>query len=449
MSQVSILTRAAMVTVLALIGLFGVGTSQAAAQRGTATEDSYVSELSDLEVTVAGDFGIDEIEHQQYEHGDGEIVYINLPTAFLQIAFFDDDDEPEETVELFNESFASEMNSFDVLDEGIDRGRVWSFAVTTLEDDEFLYYVDVTPDVVGNVDVMTRIAGPTVTFFDDLEAAQQDVALDGEGIFQEVDVTELEETFGAGGASEQDEETSGKRDKTNSTSTRQTEDDDNTAQADSGERPRSGARLPRNVDVDDVDEENAEADRESPERGGIGFEDAGLVSDNEYTSPQFDIDVEWGDRWLIDHEDEGSVTTDPAGGSDSLFLLWSGEDFAMLFIDFAAAEDLTPDDFVEYWVSEEYLAENADPNAEILLDDSGRSGGAVLWRDYLDEGGELIIFKEAMLLGDGETLAIVTLIAPPDLYSEIYADAESDVEIDGEPAVSVFSQREVQRTLDQ
>ncbi len=141
--------------------------------------------------------------------------------------------------------------------------------------------------------------------------------------------------------------------------------------------------------------------------------------------------------------------SDPANGTDSLLLIWGGDAFALMFVDFSAAEDLAPDDLVEYWISDEYLEENSDPDVEILLDDSSRSSGAVLTRDYLSEGDEAIILKEAVLMGDGETLAVATLISTPNMYGEIYGDAEGDVVIDGEAAVSVFTQDDVEAAIEE
>lgn len=438
MMRFSFVTRVMMTLALACIGLFGAGVSGVSAQSTAAQGDTYVSELSDLEVAVAGDFVIDETELQEYEHGEGELVYIDGPTAFLQVSFFDDTDEPAETVELFNEGFASEMDTFDVVATEEDVDRVWSFAITTLDGDEFLQYVEVIPDVVGNVDVMTMLAGPTDSFFEDLEAAQTDVTIDEEGIFADVDITDLEMALDEGGSVVTEDDATAVADDAG----------EDTADADDEDDRRSGAKLPGDTAAGTTDNQS-ETGRGGKSADAIDFEEAGLVSDNEYTSPQYNIDVEWGEQWFVDMEDEESVTTDPAGGTDSLVLVWNGDDFALFFIDISTADDVVPADLVDYWVSDEYLAESADPNAEILLDDSGRSNGAVLMRDYLSEGDEVIILKEAMLLGDGETMAVVTLIATPTLYADIYADAEADVVIDGGAAVSVFTQRQIERALDQ
>lgn len=452
------LMRVVIIAAVALLSHASTGAIHAGAQGSMATEDSYISELSDLEVAVDGDFIISETELQEYEAGEGEIVYIDSPTALMRVAFFDDADEPEQTVELFNEGFASEMDSFEVLDEGFDLDRVWSFAQSALDNEEYLLYLDVTPDVVGNVDLMVMIAGPAETFFEDLEAAQQDVTVDDEGVLIDVDVVDLEDMLAEGAAvdnaaeedptAEADGETAAEEGEGNSAAT---QDEDESAIAESDDDRRIGARLPENDRTGEADElENeTETGNAGEQTGGAGLEDAGLVSDTEYVSPQFDVPVEWGDRWFVDYGDEESVITDPASGIDSLLLVWGGDDFALLFVDLSAAEGLTPADFAEYWVSEEYLEQNADPDAEILLDDSARASGAVLMRDYLSEGEEVIILKEAVLLNDGETLAVVTLIAAPTMYGEIYGDAEGDVEVGEEPAVSVFSQRQIERALDQ
>lgn len=135
------------------------------------------------------------------------------------------------------------------------------------------------------------------------------------------------------------------------------------------------------------------------------------------------------------------------GGIDALSLIWDGEDFAMIFVDLSSADGLLPEDFVDYWVSDDFLLENADPDAEILLDDVVGDAGAVVMVDYLSDGEEVIIAKEAILLDDGETIAVVTLITLPPSFGDAYADAEGDIQIDTMSAFNVFSPREVDRAL--
>lgn len=628
---------------VALATTLGTAAGPVAAQGTSSSGDSYVSELSDLEVEVFGDFEITDTQLQSYPEGEGEFVSIESPDALLQVAFFDDTDEPESTLELFVDAFSVDADDFEVIQDGSNRDQVWSLSRATLDGDQLVHYVSVTPDVVGNVDVMTVLIATPDSFLDNLEAAQDDVTLDGDGLFLEVDVDDIA-TLLEGGSTPVTTETESETETVTETATDTTSDTDtgrgststrggaNTVESevtgleievddpwtisesqvfegDAGdeeaftinssrangniafflhedadaaldgflsgfdtsaqsretidtdyrrgvawsldnavlgdgtevivytqvdenldpdylvlvavlatpeefadefesaqesmaidgepvfadvdiadledliaggastttstdeeteevdtdadtdtetskvgqsgkEDPRQNARLPGN-DNTNTGGNQTETGQGGQDTGDIDFTDVGLVSANEYTSPQFDIDVEWGDTWFIDESDPDAVTSDVAGEMDSLMLTWGGDDFALLFIDISTADGLTPADFVEYWASDDYMAENADPDAEILLDRSRDANGAVFTRDYLSDGGEVLIVKEAILLEDGEHLAIVTLIATPDMFGDIYADGESDVEIAGGPALDTFSTRQIERAIDQ
>ncbi len=236
-------SRAGMIT--ALVGMIVLGTSvlRGAAQGSTATQDSHVSELSNLEVAVAGDFRISGTELQEYEDGEGEVVTIDSLTALVEVAFYDDPDAPEQTVELLNDAFSSEMDSFEILDEGVDGDRAWSFAQSELDNEEYFLYVDVTLDVVGNVDVIVMLASSPATFFDDLEVAQKDVTVDDEGVFADVDVADLDD-IASGGASGTDDDTSGDDSATNA-------DDDSAEEESTTDTDDDSARRGSSRDADD------------------------------------------------------------------------------------------------------------------------------------------------------------------------------------------------------
>lgn len=619
---------------VALVTTLGTAAGPVAAQGTSASGDSYISELSDLEVEVFGDFEITDTQLQSYPEGEGEFVSIESPDALLQVAFFDDTDEPESTLELFVDGLEADSDEFELIQDGADRDLVWSLSRATRGGDELVHYLSVTPDVVGNVDVMTMLVASPDSFLDTLEATQDDVTIDGDGLFPEVDIDDLAALL-EGGSTPVTTDTDANADTDSDTTSDQgrgssstrgsadtvesevtgleievndpwtlsdsqvfegdagdeeaftitsarangniaffldadaesalesflggfdssaqsrdtidsdyrrgiawsldhavlgdgtevivytqvdenvdpdylvlaavlampedfadefvslqesmaidgeavfsnvdvadledlidggssattTTDEDTDTETDTGtddakvgqtgkEDPRENARLPGH-DTKTSGGNQTETGQGGQDTGDVDLSDVGLVSANEYTSPQFDIDVEWGDTWFIDETDPDAVTSDVDGAMDSLMLTWSGDDFALLFIDIATADGLVPADFVEYWTSDDYMAENADPDAEILLDRSRDTNGAVFTRDYLSDGGEVLIVKEAVLLEDGEYLAIVTLIATPDMFGDIYADGESDVEIGGGPALDTFSTRQIERAIDQ
>lgn len=111
---------------LSLIVIFGSGGISVVAQAGdTAFSDKrYVSELSDLEVLVRGDFVIMATGSTRYAYGEAEIINMATPESFFSgsvladVGFFDDTDTPAATLEFIKNDMYLVMDSFDVLREG-------------------------------------------------------------------------------------------------------------------------------------------------------------------------------------------------------------------------------------------------------------------------------------------------------------------------------------------
>lgn len=197
MNRLNLWARTGLLVALIAVGLAGGPPAAVGAQRADFEPDAYVSGLSDLEIEISGrDYEIYDAELQEYPHGEGEIVSISSLTAFLQVAFFDDSDTNEQTLELFNESFASVVDDFEVIDEGGRRDTVYTFAATSYSDITFYYYTSVTEDVVGNVDVLQSIYSADTTFFDDLAVAQEDISIGGDGFLSTVEVDDLADMAG-------------------------------------------------------------------------------------------------------------------------------------------------------------------------------------------------------------------------------------------------------------
>lgn len=217
--------------VLLLFAMFLAGLASGvpslAAQSSDVEPDYYLSELSELEIEITGDeFEIYEAELQTYEHGEGEIVQIESGTSSVQVAFFDDTDTNLETLDIYNESFSADVEDFEILDEGEDGDVVYSFATASYEDIQFLYYLSVTEDVVGNVDILQRVFAPDMTFFEDVAAAQESIEIDGEAFLADVDVEELEDLAGGAVQSGDDQETSDEDDVTPEAGATEDEEED-------------------------------------------------------------------------------------------------------------------------------------------------------------------------------------------------------------------------------
>jgi hypothetical protein len=396
----------------------------------TAAGNVTISEVTGLEVEVNEPWVITDAQTFDEATETEEAFTIQSDLANGNIGFFVGSDA-EASLNEFRDGFATTAQELEAVASDYSDSVAWSLNNAVLGDGTpVVLYIEVREDVDPEYLLLVAVLAEPENFEDEFTSAQESMSIDGEPVFTDVDYSDLEVLLTEG--------TAGGDDATAEAGAETTE----------GDLRRQNAKLPGSGGARDLDNET-ETGSGGQETGTIDFEDAGLISDNAYVSPQFDVEVTWADTWFIDQGDEESVTTDPANALDSLKLVWSGEDFALMFVDILPADGLTPEDYVTTWVSDDYLAENADPEAEILLERSRSGNGAVLMRDYLTDGDEVLIVKEAILLDGGETLAIVTLIATPDMYVAMYADAENDVEVNGGPALGTFTTRQIERAIDQ
>lgn len=197
MNRWPVLMRMLLLGMLVVAGVARVPAPALAAQSSDVDPASYESELSGYQVDISDDeFEIYNAESQTYRNGQGEIIEIASNTAYVQIAFFDDTDTNQETLEIYNEAFSGDVDDFEVLDEGEDRDTVYTYAVATYNGVEFYYYLSVTEDVEGNVDLLQRIYATDATFFDDFAAAQDAISIQRDGFLEDVDVRDLEDLSG-------------------------------------------------------------------------------------------------------------------------------------------------------------------------------------------------------------------------------------------------------------
>gem|GEM_PF-2788013 len=170
----------------------------------------------------------------------------------------------------------------------------------------------------------------------------------------------------------------------------------------------------------------------------------GLIGEGEYESPQFGTSVTWNDTWYFDDTYDNPIATDTESGLDSLTMTWA-DGPVTIFLTVTTADGVAPSDLADYWASDDYLADTASADAELLLQDTGRSGSAaVLTRDYLDDGTEVIIMRSANC-GDAncDVLVLTTFIGLPDMYSDAYADARRGIDVNGDRLFDVFSPRNI------
>lgn len=185
---------AALLFVLPLAGI-----TRAAAQEQEFTPELYTSTLSGYEIEVSGpEFEIISAEMEHYSNGDGEIVRIQGQLATLEVSFFDDGDTPDESIDAYLSGLEGSGAEIEVADRGITGDTSYAIVNVLYEGLDVLYYVQVTQDVTGNVDLFEAILTTAETFELDLETAQEEVLVDGVPFMADVDAAGVAATAEAG-----------------------------------------------------------------------------------------------------------------------------------------------------------------------------------------------------------------------------------------------------------
>ena len=226
--------------------------------------------------------------------------------------------------------------------------------------------------------------------------------------------------------------------------------------------PRDGARLPEDTGVERG--ENDEVENTSETRGTTeataeatippteeatseASDGPGILTDSSWEGGVFGHLIEWdANTWSVDADFPEDLVSDPVNEEDTIVLQSSSVNgSSWFFISVYGNNDLIASDFLDYWSSDEFLAEmdRGDMGAEIL-DARTRGDGAGVIIQYADEdGNQYVAFRQAVQLENGNLL-IITLDVPAEDAVEMYALA-ADVTFDGESTLQVFSNSQIQR----
>lgn len=401
--------------ILANIGA-GVGLHVAAAQDPDDT--SYVLETTGDEITWDAPW---QIEPDITDVGDGfEIVGFASDTSSLLISVIPNDLDLEEARDTTLEAVSGDADSFTIIDRGAYENISYALDIAVYDDVELGVF---TLFRGGSGDTPTFVyvfIGGISSFAEGFVSAQDTFRVSGDTIFKGVDGQGLEDLLvqNAGGessipATEQSTETA-------------TEESTEEATEEPEREPTEEASSPdRDQPIDDE------------------YIELGVISQGEYESPQFETSLTWDQTWALDVEADEPVVSDEEERFDSISLIWEGESTAFLTVNVLAADDVTPADFEELWSSDEFLADTASPDAEVLLSDSGRDIGGVVLRDFLDDGTEVVVYREVQVLEDGATIALITYISDPDAVPDAISDATENIELDEEPVLAIFDPEEV------
>ncbi|HWV24785.1 MAG TPA: hypothetical protein VNZ58_11395, partial [Thermomicrobiales bacterium] len=371
---------------VAMIAAPGAMTRDAAAQQSTATQTSFTSALSDMTVDVAGDFQISTSDSGTYDTGAGETVTIDNGAVRVMIGFFDDTDDPETTIGLYSDGFASDFGDVTELDSGTTRGVFWNVSRAGDANDETIFYISVTSDVVGNVDVMTLMWGPESDFIGSLEDAQYDVTIDGDGIFAEADIDSLEAAIGGNGESATGTEGTG----SGSSITK------------GGQGTTGSGTKP-----------DATATETTASQGGT----SGDVLTSEVTG----IEIELGGDWTVqssDVSDEGRLPEEIIqlqSGYANGYIVFSYD------VDAQSARDSFLGGFDTSAQSRDTLAKDEESDRAWSLDHA-----------ILGDGTEVYVYVEVRAGIDPDYLVLSTILAKPADFMDEFTSAQDNILLDGE-----------------
>lgn len=421
--------------VLAFIfgGLIGApGMNSVAAQgKGLVDDTTYVLETTGEEITWddpwAFDEGISEV-------GDGyEIVALSGDFASLLISVLPNGLDIEDARDLVLDEFKSGTDAFATVDRGAYDSISYSLDVATIDGADLGVFT-LFRGGSGNTPTFAYIFIGTVQgFSEDFESAQEEIAIDGDPIFEGVDGEDLERQLGDSGGN----------------AAEQSDDSDEEEETDDPVTPESRsseAIFDLEQDAPDLDEDAVRDGRSTRTEDEIeeDFGDLGVISQGEYVSPQFGSELAWDDTWLLHEDADEPVVSDEREGTDSITLVWNDDRIALIRVELIDAQGATPGDVVEYWTSDDFL----DNTSEVVLEDSGRTEGGVVTLDATEEGTEVLVYREVHLLDGGDTLGLITFLAEPVDAEDALLDAQDGIELDDEAVLNVFDTDEVVEVID-
>lgn len=145
--------------------------------------DSYRTELLDWNISTTGpNYVLSDVALEEYPHGRGERIYITSVDSlgFVEVAFFDDEDTPEQTIDIMLRDFEAASTSFAVLDSGLANDIHYALARFDLGQGTYGYfYIEVAEDIDGNVDLAQSIYTLNTDFLEQLEIAREEISLGG------------------------------------------------------------------------------------------------------------------------------------------------------------------------------------------------------------------------------------------------------------------------------
>lgn len=146
-------------------------------------DETYKTTLTEQDIRITGpNFALDDVALEEYPHGQGERVYVSSTNtrSFAEIAFFDDTDSPEQTIDVMMADFESTSQQFEIITSGNADGVFYSLASFRLTAElSGNFYIEVAQDVSGNIDLVQSLYVLNDDFGKQLAFASEEVSIGG------------------------------------------------------------------------------------------------------------------------------------------------------------------------------------------------------------------------------------------------------------------------------
>lgn len=179
-----------------------------------------------------------------------------------------------------------------------------------------------------------------------------------------------------------------------------------------------------------------------PSAGGAGSEqDAGVIANGEYVSPQYGVEVRWTARWTLDPAMTPAARTDPAGGMDMLFLALADNDSVHVAVETVAPFGVGIEEIVAFAAGEEAIEGVYGPEADVLLSTASPERGAVA---VLIRAGlvPMVVCEEYILVNGGTALVMLQFMAPIAVLDTVLPAAH-DITVAGTPILTLFTAEQI------
>lgn len=197
-------TLAAIAMLVALVIVLLPVNPGVSAQPG-AEPTTFETEILEWDLRITGpNFALDDVALEEYPHGTGERIYVSSVNtlAFAEIAFFDDSDTPEQTIDVMLSEFEAASRDFTLIESGEIEGVYYALARFQVSAELAGYfYIEVAPDISENVDLVQSLYTLDADFVEQLQIASEEISVNGNAFLGEtvIDV----ETVIAADASQQ------------------------------------------------------------------------------------------------------------------------------------------------------------------------------------------------------------------------------------------------------